>query len=130
MQRSSKDFRVDTFRCGGHGGQNMQKNDTGVRVTDLITDLSSESRQERSQLQNKKIAFTNLIDKMLAFYEAEELELKKKEFHKPEQLVRIYKGKESFVKDVRLDMEFPLKDILDGRLTKLHDKLQEEENLK
>lgn len=51
------DCRVDTFRSGGKGGQNQNKRDTGVRIVHEESGAVGESRQERSQLQNKKAAF-------------------------------------------------------------------------
>lgn len=56
------DCRVDTFRSGGPGGQNQNKRDTGVRITHPPSGAVGESRQERSQLQNKKAAFTRMVD--------------------------------------------------------------------
>ena len=57
-----KDFRVDTFRSGGKGGQKQNKTDSGVRITHLDSGAVGESREERSQLQNKKNAFRRLIE--------------------------------------------------------------------
>lgn len=57
---TKKDFRVDTFRSGGNGGQNQNKRDTGVRITHVETGISSECREERSQDQNKRKAFRKL----------------------------------------------------------------------
>ena len=57
-----KDFRIDTFRSGGKGGQNQNKRDTGVRITHIDSKAVGESREERSQLQNKKIAFRRCIE--------------------------------------------------------------------
>jgi protein subunit release factor A len=60
LSLTKKDFRVETFCVGGHGGQNMQKNQTGVRITHPASSAKGESRDERSQLQNKKAAFERL----------------------------------------------------------------------
>ena len=68
FSRSKKDFRVDTFRCGGPGGQNQNKRDTGVRITDKETGLNAESREHRTQEQNKKAAFRKLVDKLVNHY--------------------------------------------------------------
>ncbi len=45
---TKKDFRVDTFRSGGKGGQNQNKRDTGVRITHIKSGISAEGRSERS----------------------------------------------------------------------------------
>jgi len=57
-----KDFRVDTFRSGGKGGQKQNKTESGVRITHMDSGATGESREERSQHQNKKIAFRRLIE--------------------------------------------------------------------
>lgn len=55
-----KDCEVQTFRSGGPGGQNQNKRDTGVRVIHPPSGARGESREERSQLQNKKAAFRRM----------------------------------------------------------------------
>jgi protein subunit release factor B len=57
-----KDCEVETFRCGGKGGQNQNKRDTGVRVRHRPSGAVGESREERSQLQNKKRAFVRMAE--------------------------------------------------------------------
>ena len=57
-----KDCRVDTFRAGGPGGQNQNKRDTGVRITHLASGAVGESREERSQLQNKRQAMKRMAE--------------------------------------------------------------------
>lgn len=54
------DCRVDTFRSGGKGGQNQNKRETGVRIVHEPSGAVGESREERSQLQNKKTAFRRM----------------------------------------------------------------------
>lgn len=54
------DCRVDTFRAGGKGGQNQNKRETGVRVVHPPSGGTGESREERSQLQNKRVAFRRM----------------------------------------------------------------------
>lgn len=54
------DCRVDTFRSGGKGGQNQNTRDTGVRIVHEPSGAVGESREERSQLQNKKTAFKRM----------------------------------------------------------------------
>lgn len=57
---SIKDCRVDTFRAGGKGGQNANKREMGVRVVHEPSGAVGESREERSQLQNKRNAFVRM----------------------------------------------------------------------
>ena len=51
------DCEVDTFRAGGNGGQKQNKTSSGVRVTHRPSGAIGESRDTRSQTQNKKSAF-------------------------------------------------------------------------
>jgi hypothetical protein len=58
---SIHDCEVQTFRCGGKGGQNVNKVSTGVRVIHHPSGARGEGREERSQLQNKKSAFRKMV---------------------------------------------------------------------
>lgn len=57
---TTDDCEVQTFRSGGKGGQNQNKRDTGVRIIHHPSGARGESREERSQLQNKKSAFRRM----------------------------------------------------------------------
>ena len=56
------DCEVQHFRSGGNGGQNQNKRDTGCRVIHHPSGARGESREERSQLQNKKLAFKKMAE--------------------------------------------------------------------
>ena len=58
------DCEVQTFRSGGAGGQNQNKRDSGVRVIHRPSGAVGESREERSQLQNKRNAFLKMDSSM------------------------------------------------------------------
>lgn len=56
------DCDVQTFRCGGKGGQNQNKRDTGVRIIHRPSGARGESREARTQGQNKKIAWRRMAE--------------------------------------------------------------------
>lgn len=56
------DCRVDTFRAGGPGGQKQNKTSSGVRVTHTASGAVGESREHRSQHQNKRAAFVRMAE--------------------------------------------------------------------
>lgn len=61
-----KDLNWETFRAGGKGGQKQNKTESAARVTHVPSGATAESREERSQHQNKRIALGRLV-KMPAF---------------------------------------------------------------
>lgn len=56
------DCEVQHFRSGGKGGQNQNKRDTGTRIIHAASGARGEARDERSQLQNKRLAFRRMVD--------------------------------------------------------------------
>lgn len=78
VQINPDDIRIDTFNASGHGGQNVQKNDTAVRVTHYPTGLVVACQNERSQGLNRAMAMKILSSRLQALQEEQLADEEKK----------------------------------------------------
>jgi peptide chain release factor 2 len=117
------DIKIDTFRSAGAGGQNVQKNETAVRITHILTGIVVICQNERSQTQNRENALRVLKARLLDLQQQkqeEELAKLKGEHVKAEwgsQIRSYVLHPYQMVKDHRTDYEMGnTAAVLDGDL--------------
>ena len=116
------DLRVDVFRAGGHGGQNVQKNSTAIRITHIPSNTVVTCQNERSQHKNKASAIKVLKSRLYEL-EQEKQDEEKKEMEKQKKKIewgsqiRSYVLDQSRIKDLRTGVETGNPQaVLDGNL--------------
>jgi peptide chain release factor 2 len=118
-----QDIKIDTYKSAGAGGQNVQKNETAIRITHLPTGIVVTCQNERSQTQNRETALKILRAKL---YELEEEKRQKELANLKGEHVKAEWGSQirsyvlhpyQMVKDHRTEHETGnTQAVLDGRL--------------
>ena len=121
-----KDLKIETYHASGHGGQNVQKVETAVRITHLPSGATVTCQSERSQLQNKERALAIIRSRI---YEAEKQAQKEGvDTNRKLQVgsgdrsekIRTYNFPQNRVTDHRVNKSWhDLETIIDGGLDKI-----------
>jgi peptide chain release factor 1 len=130
VEISPDDLRIDVFRSGGAGGQNVQKNATAVRITHLPTGIVIACQDERSQLQNKTRALSVLRARLYEI-EQERLHSQQDETRRSQvgsgersEKIRTYNFPQNRVTDHRIGLtSYNLPAVLDGEIDPFIDEL-------
>lgn len=122
----AKDIKMEAFRASGHGGQNVNKVATAVRLIHIPTNTVVICQDERSQYQNRERAMRILLAKLYrAKYEQEEQKLRiarKQQIGEGERAekIRTYNFPQNRVTDHRINLTlYKLESILDGEIDEL-----------
>jgi len=115
------DLRIDTYRSGGKGGQNVNKVETAVRITHIPTNTVAACQSERSQGQNKATAMKMLKSKLYQLEvekqqaELDEVEKNKMKIEWGSQIRSYVFHPYNMVKDHRTDEETSdVQRVMDG----------------
>jgi peptide chain release factor 1 len=137
LKLNENELRIDIFHAGGHGGQNVNKVATAVRVTHVPTGIVAVCQDERSQLKNKTKALTVLRARLLDLEQrrqhAEITEARRAQVGSGDRAekVRTYNFPQDRLTDHRIGLTVHnLPGILDGDLDAIIDALANEDHAK
>ena len=138
VEINTEDLQIDIYHASGHGGQNVQKVATAVRITHVPTGVVTTCQDERSQYKNKEKALFVLRARLLAA----EIEKQTKEITDARrsqvgsgdrsERIRTYNFPQGRVTDHRIALtSFTLDQFMDGDIMEFVEALlHEEQSLK
>ncbi len=131
IEINQADLRIDVYRSGGAGGQNVNKVETAIRITHLPTGLVVQCQDERSQLKNRqkamKVLRARLYDAKLKEHNAEISAQRKNMVGSGDRSdkIRTYNYPQNRVTDHRIGLTlYNLSNIMEGDLDELLEQLK------
>ena len=126
MNISPDELRIDVFHAGGHGGQNVNKVATAVRIVHIPTGTTAVCQDERSQFRNRNKALSILRARLLE-HEIQKQESEISESRRSQvgsgrrsEKIRTYNFPQDRVTDHRIGMSFHgLDAMLNGEIQAL-----------
>ena len=134
VELASEDLQIDVYHASGHGGQNVQKVATAIRITHIPSGMVTTCQDERSQHKNKEKALAVLRSRLLA----QEIEKQQQEITDSRrsmvgsgdrsERVRTYNFPQGRITDHRINLtSYNLEQVLDGDLLEFTEALVQEE---
>ncbi len=121
VEFNEKDFKIDTYRSGGAGGQHVNKTESAVRITHLPTGIVVECQDERSQIKNRekawKVMNSRLYDHFRTLKDKEYAENRKTQVGTGDrsERIRTYNFPQGRVSDHRIGLTlYSLNEFMNG----------------